>query len=105
MRKPDPMPDSCGIVVSSAYVNDETATSASENRIHAANGLSDGDIGESVPMTSPLSLVKLCTKPLNFAVRATSDDTKYATTGKLSVTNLCKTSPASLGEIALSFMA
>lgn len=104
MRSPDPMPDSSGIVVSSAYVNEEAATSSCENRIHAANA-SGFESGDSVPTTKPRSRVKLCTNPLNFADRERSADTKYTIAGKPSVTNLCNTSPASLGEMMLSLMS
>lgn len=104
MRKPDPMPDSSGMVVSSAYVKDDAAISACENLIHARK-VSGRESGDSMPTTSPLTCVRLWTNPLNFAVREPSADTKYAITGKPSVTNLCSTSPASLGEIMLSLMA
>lgn len=102
-RKPEPMPDSSGIVVSSAYVKDDAAISLWGKLIHARS-VSGCERGDSVPITSPRRLVKLCTNPSNLAVRPPAE-TKYIMTGKPSVTNLCKTSPASLGEIMLSLMA
>jgi len=104
MRKPDPMPEESGMVVSSAYVKDDAAISSCENFIHARR-VSGRESGDSMPTTSPFICVKLWTKPLNFAARERSADTKYARTGKPSVTNLCSTSPASLGEIMLSLIA
>ncbi len=101
MRKPEPIPESSGMDVSSAYVNDALATSASKNVIHARNGT----VREySVPTTKPCSFVKHGKKPRNVAEVVRSADTKYAMTGIPSVTNLCSTRDASLAEIMVSLM-
>jgi hypothetical protein len=103
-RKPEPIPESAGMVVSSAYVKPDAAISASENVMYARS-VSGCESGDSVPTTNPLAFVKLSRKPLNLAVLEPSADTKYAMSGTPSVTNLCNKSPASLAEIMLSLMA